>query len=353
MTRTARVLRTCGWALGCAVLSFFLPAAVATFQSDMSADIVRRIDSTLRSDAANGFSGAVLVGSEGTVLLQAGYGTVGGVPVDPNTRFWIASTAKQFVGAAILKCQERGLLSLNDSLARFFPDAPPDKRHITIKQLLTHTSGLAQSYASEGQRDRETAVRLMLSGPADQTVGSFRYSNSNIQLAVAIVEVVSRRSYQAFARQELWVPAGLTGTGLAGDPGAGGVAAAVRATPKRLASGSWGGEGVYSTVNDLFLWYTSLRGGRILSQRSVDELFAPVAPISEGHAGLTWFSGLSPSGTRRIFIRGNEDFGPNSLIYVYPERDIVIVVLTHAGNADNERSWSRLVHEQIERLLSL
>lgn len=353
MAGKARVPRTCGWVFTCGVLSFLLPAAAAAIQDDTSAEIARRIDSTVRGHTANGFSGAVLVGCEGTVLLQSGYGSVGGVAVDPNTRFWIASTAKQFVGAAILKCQERGHLSLNDSLALFFPDAPPDKRHITIKQLLTHTSGLAQSYASEGQADREAAVRLMLSEPAAQPVGRFRYSNSNIQLAVAIVEVVSRRSYQEFARQELWVPAGLTGTGFAGDPGAGGVAAAVRATPERLASGSWGGEGVYSTVNDLFRWYRSLRSGRILSQRSVDELFAAVAPISEGHTGLTWYSGVSPSGTRRIFIRGNEDFGPNSLIYVYPDRDIVIVVLTHAGNADSERSWSRLVHEQIERVLSL
>ena len=192
MTITTRVLRTCGWVLPCGVLFFLWPAAAAAIQAHMSADDAHRIDSILRGDTANGFSGAVLVSSQGTVFLQSGYGSAGGVPVDPNTRFWIASTAKQFVGAAILMCQERGLLSLNDSLARFFPDVPPDKRHITIKQLLSHTSGLAQSYASEGQPDRETAVRLMLSEPAAQPVGRFRYSNSNIQLAVAVVEVVSR-----------------------------------------------------------------------------------------------------------------------------------------------------------------
>jgi len=54
-----------------------------------------------------------------------------------------------------------------------------------------------------------------------------------------------------------------------------------------------------------------------------------------------------------LFTRGNEDFGANSLIYVYPDREIVIVVLTHAGNANSQLSWSRFVHAQIQNLLSL
>ncbi|MGH7712171.1 MAG: hypothetical protein ACREOG_12845, partial [Gemmatimonadaceae bacterium] len=61
----------------------------------------------------------------------------------------------------------------------------------------------------------------------------------------------------------------------------------------------------------------------------------------------------SPLGRPLIFTRGNEDFGPNSLVYVYPDREIVIIVLTHAGNADAQRSWSRVIHAQIEQLLSL
>jgi hypothetical protein len=68
---------------------------------------------------------------------------------------------------------------------------------------------------------------------------------------------------------------------------------------------------------------------------------------------LAWFRGRSPLGRPFIFTRGNEDFGANSLIYAYPNSEIVIVVLTHAGNADDQRSWSRLVHAQIQNLLTL
>lgn len=323
-------------------------------QSTALTAVVHRIDSTLRGDVASGFSGAVLVASRDTVLLESGYGMIRDVPVRKDTRFWIASTAKQFVSAAILKCQERHLLSLNDSLGRFLPDAPNDKRGLTVRQLLSHTSGLGQSYASEGHSSRDSAVRLMLAEPPVQPPGgAFRYSNSNIQLAAAIVEKVSGLTYQAFASQELWAPAGLTSTGFAGDQGANLVAPAVGDTPQRLRNASWGGEGVYSTTADLYRWYRALRGGRLLSARSVKELFAPVAAISEGHTALAWFLGNSPVGDPLIFTRGNEDFGANSVIYVYPKREIVIVVLTHAGNANAQLSWSRLVHAQIRDLLSL
>lgn len=353
MVEHARRFINHGW-IGAWVLVSCVRPTTESAQPAASVDVVRRIDSTLRADVAKGFSGAVLVASHQGVLLDAGYGVMRGMAVSRQSRFWIASTAKQFVSAAILKCQERGLLALNDSLGRFFPEAPGDKRGITVRQLLSHTSGLAQSYASEGQVDRGNAVRAMLAEPRDQPSGrAFRYSNSNIQLAAAIVEVVSGLSYQEFVRRELWLPAGLSSTGFAGDQEAMRVAPAVGDTPSRLARSSWGGEGVYSTTSDLYGWYRSLRNGRVLSQPSVEQLFTPVATISEGHTALAWFLGESPLGRRRIFTRGNEDFGPNSLIYVYPDRETIIVVLTHAGNADAQRSWSRLVHAQIQEILGL
>lgn len=323
-------------------------------QPNISSDVVRRVDSTLRADVAAGFSGAVLIAAHDTVLLNSGYGTIRGVPIRNDMRFWIASTAKQFVSTAILKSRERGFLSLNDSLGKFFSGVSGEQQRVTVRQLLSHTSGFGQSYASEGHSSRDDAVRQMLAEPLAQPPGAaFRYSNSNIQLAAAIVEKVSGLSYQSFVLRELWAPAGLVATGFAGDDGAKLVGPAVGDVPERLQQLSWGAEGVYSTTADLFRWYRALRAECLLSPTSVEELFAPVAPISEGHTALAWFLGKSPGGRPLIFTRGNEDFGANSLIYVYPERGIVIVILSHAGNADAQNSWSRLAHAQIQSLLSL
>ena len=311
-------------------------------------------DAILRGDTAKGFSGAVLIGDHDRVLLDKGYGIGGGQQVRPNSRFWIASAGKQFVSAAILKCAERRWLTLDDPLARFFPDTPADKRAITIRQLLAHLSGLDQTYASEGAKSRDEAVQRMLSKPlADKPGNKFHYSNDNYELAAAIVEVASGRDYRDFVRSDLWRPAGLRDTGFNSMPGAAQVLPASQALPPRFKEMKRGEAGVYSTTHDLLTWYRALRSGRVLSRADVQVLLSPVTPIGEGQAALGWFLGKTDAGTPTIFTRGNEDFGPNSLLYAYPSKGIVIVVLTHAGNADPNISWSRQVLDQLEKVLNL
>ncbi len=312
------------------------------------------IDRALQEEVGRGFSGAVLVSRAASKILDQAYGSVRRVPVRTDTRFWIASGAKQFTSASILKCEEKGWLRLDEPIAKFFPSAPADKRTITVKQLLAHLSGLGQSYASEGAADRETAVQRMLDEQLIDVPGrKFHYSNSNYQLAVAIVEVASNRSYRDFVADQLWRPAGLRDSGFSGDRGARSVAETREATPARLARSSWGGEGVYSTTHDLLKWYLALRAGRVLAPSSLRQLFTGVTPIGEGEAALGWFIGRTDNKAMRIFTRGNEDFGPNGLVYAYPDTETVIIVLTHAGQAHSALSWSRLAHDKIEKLMLL
>jgi CubicO group peptidase (beta-lactamase class C family) len=300
-----------------------------------------------------GFSGAVLVRREGRTLVDGGFGAAGGRRMERGDRFWIASGGKQFTSAAVLKLQGQGRLALADPLARFFPEAPADKAAITLRQLLSHTSGLGQSYVSEGRSDRASAVAAMLAEPlAGQPGGRFTYSNSNYQLACAVVEVAGGRPYRDFVHAELWRPAGLTGSGFAGDAGSARVASAAEPAPDRLLRASWGAEGVYSTTADLARWWDALHAGRILRPAEARMLFEPVTPIGEGRAALGWFLGRTARGTASIFTRGNEDWGPNSLIYAYPQRQALIVVLTHAGD-HGETSWSRSLLGELETALDL
>ena len=323
-------------------------------QTSEARRVATAIEQAMQSEVSRGFSGALLVARGGNTILSNAYGGERGTPMRPDSRFWIASAGKQFTSAAILKCQEKVLLKLDDPLAKFFPTAPTDKRAITLLQLLAHSSGLGQSYLSEGVVDRQTAVNRMLNEPLVDVPGrKFHYSNSNYQLAVAVVEVASGRSYREFVHKELWQPAGLQDSGFSGEPAAQLVAPARSETPKRLFNVTWGGEGVFSTARDLLQWYRTLQAGHILSPPSVKQLFKPVISIEEGQAALGWFIGRTDHDQERIFTRGNEDFGANALIYAYPNSDTVIIVLTHAGNANDEMSWSRFVHARIEKLLSL
>lgn len=311
-----------------------------------------RLDSAIRSDITSGFAGAVLVAKGDRIILDRGYGKTGGAQIQANARFWIASAGKQFTSAAIVKCAERGRLSLDDSIAHFFPDAPAEKRSITVRQLLGHLSGFGQSYAGESERNQQGAVAKLLAVPlVDQPGAHFHYSNANYQLAVAIVERVSGTNYRRFVQDEFLTARGLGNTGFSGSPPARRVLAGRNPAPARVDSAFWGGEGVFSSTTDLFRWYRALRAGRVFARGFGDSLFAPVAPIEEGRTALGWFLGTAPTGEPTVFTRGNEDWGPNSLLYAYPDRDIVIVVLTHSGDSPAGPSWSRFVHAQVEKVV--
>jgi CubicO group peptidase (beta-lactamase class C family) len=303
---------------------------------------------------SRGFSGSVLIAEKGKVRIFLGIGSMRGVPIQRTARFWIASSGKQFVSAAIMLLADRHELTLNDSVGKFFPECAQDKCKITILQLLSHTSGFAQSYVSEEQTLRATAVAKMLDEPLAGTPGGkFRYSNINIQLAAAIVEQVSGSTYSDFVTRNLFGPAGMKSTGFAGSAAAELVSPISGELPQRLRTAYWGEQGVFSSADDLFRWYSALRSGRILTEPAEQKLFDPVAQIKEGHAALGWFTSTSGNGEDVIFTRGNEDFGANSLIYTYPSRHVVIIILTHAGQADLGTSWSRKLHEEIATELQL
>jgi CubicO group peptidase (beta-lactamase class C family) len=303
---------------------------------------------------SHGFSGSVLIAENGKVRIFRGIGTLRGVTIQRNSRFWIASSGKQFVSAAIMLLVDRHELTLNDSLGNFLPECPEDKREITVLQLLSHTSGFAQSYVSEEQTLRAAAIAKMLGEPLAGAPGdTFRYSNTNIQLAAAIVEQVSGSTYSDFVTRNLFTPADMKSTGFAGSSAADQVSPITGELPQRLRTAYWGEQGAFSSAGDLFRWYSQLRSGRILTKSSGEIIFKPVAQIKEGHAALGWFIGTSANGEDVIFTRGNEDFGANSLIYAYPSRDVVIIILTHAGEADPAISWSRKLQHEIATELQL
>ena len=322
---------------------------------DAGSDLGARLDRAMQAEAAAGFSGAVLVARDGRILVDKAYGETGGVALRPTSRFWIASMGKQFTSIALLHAQEQGLIRLEDPISRFFPDAPADKASTTVRQLLTHQSGLPQAYASNGIADRAAAVRAILAQPlAGPPDARFSYSNDNYHLAAAILEIVTRRLYEDHVRAALLQPAGLKDTGFAGTSEAASVVPARGALPERLLGRHWGNVGagaMFSTTRDLHRWFVELRAGRLISRESVDRLFAPHVSIQEGWAGLGWFLSDTPAGVRRVFTRGNDDWGPNGVVYGYPDLQAVVIVLSHAGQKDDNASFSRAAHAAIERVL--
>ncbi|HEX7939673.1 MAG TPA: serine hydrolase domain-containing protein [Gemmatimonadaceae bacterium] len=155
---------------------------------------VAEIDRIARAQADSGFSGVVLVARGDSVLLRHAYGRVRSA----EAKFAIASITKSFTALTVLTLKDRRQLSLTDSLGRFFPHAPPDKRGISLHQLLTHTAGFGTTDVTSAIIDRDSAVRALLAQPLTYPPGrGYTYNNSDYQLLAAVVEVITGRPWKA------------------------------------------------------------------------------------------------------------------------------------------------------------
>ncbi|MBI3792443.1 MAG: beta-lactamase family protein [Gemmatimonadetes bacterium] len=193
-------------------------AQSATTPTIVDGAVAQRVDSTLGVLERQGMSGVFLVSARGRTILHKGYGLANRAtrrPFTPDVVVQIGSNTKDFTAVAILQLAERGKLSLGDRLVRWFPDAPADKRDITLAQLLDHTSGF-EEYAGDDfaavTRDQFVA-HLMASALVAPPGREEHYSNPAYGLLAVIIERISGTSYDVYVRDHILAPLGLTHTG--------------------------------------------------------------------------------------------------------------------------------------------
>jgi CubicO group peptidase (beta-lactamase class C family) len=175
--------------------------------------------------AKNEIAGAVTVVVKKDTVLHlesTGFADVAAKkPMTPGTLFWIASMTKPITGAAILMLQDGGKLNVADPVAKYLPEfaklkTPSGKpANLTITQILTHTSGLGEAGGPEAQKAKTLAdlVPLWLAAPMQYEPGEkWKYTQSGINAAARIVEVVSGMTFDAFLQKELFDPLGMKHT---------------------------------------------------------------------------------------------------------------------------------------------
>jgi CubicO group peptidase (beta-lactamase class C family) len=304
-----------------------------------------------------GFSGVVLVARDGRILLEQGLGLHDAVAkqrIDASSLWDWASIGKQFTAAAVLRLVDRGQLALDDALPRHFPDVPADKRTITVRQLLQHTSGIPGGYRREWTFDparRESLEQLVLRLPLASEPGTrFEYSNLGYAFAAALVERVAGRPFDGFCVDELFAPAGMTSTFPIGSPdlelarvprvfrGAG---FPDRPGSDRFAYGNtlrWGYRGcggIAGTARDLLAWDRALRGDAVLSDAARRELFAP---NGDGYA-LGWRRERLPCGD--VAWHAGSVRGVLSAFYRLLDRDVCVALACNYLPKQNPEQLAR------------
>lgn len=342
--------------------------ATAPREQERTADLPA-LDRWLRRAADSaGFSGVVRVERGGKVLLDRVYAPAGQRGLTTESAFWLASTTKQFTAAAILKLVDQGKLALSDSLYRLFRRLPRDARAITVAQLLTHTSGIAPSGAAEGITERDAAVRAIFAEPLRRPPGdAYHYEDEDYTVLAAIVESVAGMPYEAFVERALLIPAGLTHTGFCGRlapnvaiaPSAG-----APAVPPPCRSGStpidWadrGATGLVGTAGDLVKWARALRGGKVLSEASREELErGKVLVRREGSSDVYYSFGarIYMNGDRRreVWHSGYDvRVGQSSTVRLI-DNGLWIVVLANSGLAASGQPWAGTVARIVDGCLA-
>ena len=322
------------------------------------------LDRYLKALVGYGYSGAVLVAKNGEIVLNQGYGLADRekkTPFTPDTLFDIASISKQFTAAAILKLEMQGKLKVEDTLAKFFPSAPPDKAGITLHQLMTHTSGLPDSIGDEYDvMTRDDFLKGVFAVPLEHEPGGrFVYSDAGYALLAAVVETVSGRSLGDFLHDQIFEPAGMHHTGL--KPGA---EDRGRLAHGHSMQGDWGTSldhsyapdgpwwnlrgngGILTTTGDLYLWDKALQGNAVLSAAEREKLQRPYVRETgapEPKYAYGWSVTTGPTGHARLaHVGGNGAFGSD--LRRYPEDGVVIFV-----DANTVTYSAIVIADQIER----
>lgn len=311
----------------------------------------------------DGFSGAVLVMKDSKPLLREAYGKANyelDVPNTVETKFRLGSITKQFTAMAVMILAEQGKLSVDDPISKHLENSPPAWEKITIRHLLTHTSGIA-SYTSFPQMMTRT---VRIPAQLDEVIASFKdkeldfppgdkfaYSNSGYIVLGKIIERASGHDYEAFLKQSIFQPLEMTDTGydhnaaILPKRAAGYVRTFILLANAPYIDMTWphAAGSLYSTVDDLAKWDAALSAGKLIGTDSYKAMFTP----QKASYAFGWFV-RDYKGHKEIRHAGGIH-GFSTSILRYPEDMLCIVVLNNVVPTRSEqigRELAAIVLEQ-------
>ncbi|MCY1073857.1 serine hydrolase domain-containing protein [Archangium lansingense] len=336
-----------------AVLLLLGLAAVPTAAAQGS--IQKRVDTFVREEMERQKVPGVAIGivRQGKVVLAKGYGFANlehQVPVRPETIFQSGSVGKQFTAMAVMLQVEAGKLSLSDPLTKFFPEAPATWSGITVRHLLTHTSGMPDLEGTLDYRkdytDEELA-RFCYALPLEFPPGSrWSYSNSGYVLLGIIVNRVAGTFYGDILREKVFKPAGMTTARTINEEDV----IPHRAAGYRLVKGEvknqeWvspslnttGDGSLYLSLKDMIAWDAAVQARAILTPASWQEILTPVK-LSSGATypyGFGW--AIDERGGKPAHQHGGAWQGFTTHYSRFLGDSLSIIVLTNSANGRPSR----------------
>jgi len=319
------------------------------------------------------FNGNILVAEKGRIIYRKSFGYAdlkNKKPLTDDSVFNIASISKQFTAAAVMLSVERGLLSLDDSLSKYFPEIPYEG--ITLRQMLTHTSGLPEQnefmfkhWNSDNPVTNKDMVEYLIKYKPEAAFKpgeGFKYCNTGYSLAAMIVEKVSGQKFQDFVTKNIFEPLEMKHTRFL-NPTAGNYKTIPNQTENYIAdtegkefflpqdipeyknavavTGLVGAGNIHSTALDLLKWQESLKTAKILKRKSIDAMESPQIKASVDGSDAYGYGLAIKSiyNDTKIFHNGGTLGYWNSLQH-FKNADRTIIVLT---NNESEKGLTNAI----------
>jgi CubicO group peptidase (beta-lactamase class C family) len=314
----------------------------------------RYIETQMRALNIPGVSLAVL--RDGRIIKAKGYGLANieaNSAAAPKTVYEIGSITKQFTATAVMMLVEEGKVSLDDKITKYFSDAPPAWNRITVRHLLTHTSGIQNHVAVSGFLNifktnlsfettptREEILKEFFKLPTEFEPGeTWAYDNTGYYLLGLVIEKASGKSYYQFLEEQIFKPLGMNST-RSTDPrpivpnraaGYEWVRDKFENRPVLLPTIAFSAGTIVSTIEDMAKWDTALYGEKLLKKSTLEQMWTPArtndGALASFNYGFGWF--IDNYHGHRIVQHAGGTPGFSSVIYRFTDDKLTIIILSN------------------------
>jgi D-alanyl-D-alanine carboxypeptidase len=348
------------------LLSFASVSLAQPSQSDL--------DSIARQAVAQSHvvGASVLVARGDQILLLKGYGVsdIGlEAPTRPDSVYHIVGPMLPFTGVAVMQQVERGKLSLDDDIAKYLPEFPTQGHHVTIRQLISNTSGIVD-YHYRGDplestyrqpKAMDEVIALFANGQWVHEPGTqWDWSVSNFQLLTAILERVTGQSFADYMRQNLFTPAGATATVPCNNSSViHGLSHSYQSVGDHYEAATEDSSAVSydlrfcSNVSDLFRIWRAVQQGKLLKPETLKLMTTADGP------GIKMTASDPDQHYGMAFLLGHEDdhrdvgqngslLGYSGSMYHFPADDLTVIVLTNTSGQNAKSIGSALARKVLD-----
>ncbi|WP_353777869.1 serine hydrolase [Winogradskyella sp. 3972H.M.0a.05] len=338
----------------------FVLFLVQSVASQSHSALYNKIDKLMQYSYENEmFNGTILVTQNGEKVYTNAFGYAdknSNRKMNVGTSVYLASVSKQFTTMAIMILKERGKLSYDDKLSKYFPEFPDYANKVTIRHLMHHTSGIPDHYrlgAYKPGLNNQDVFDLLIKQQLDFQPGdNFSYSNGGYVLLSMIVAKASGVPFHEFMKANIFDPLGMENT-LVYD----------KSTPeiKDRAVGynangdlndyeifTTGAGGMYSTVDDLHLWDQALYTEKLVSKVALEEAFTP-AKLNNGEPtqyGYGW--GIGVVDGKKVVQHSGGLNGYRTFLRRNLDNNSGYILLTNYGNASNNGAIMNALDDILE-----